>query len=134
MWQQWALVKLEHKLRFQEGHHYHFETFDIPEYARTLWFQWLLDPRNKDFAAHASDPRIKASQNDLFDHMMKPFYILDDIRRNDGWDFSCGFSIYSYLSIFGTGIYKPKRTSSKRHKIFVIFAFKRNNVSDCSTR
>ena len=37
-------------------------------------------------------------------------------------------------STLGIGTYKPKRTSSKRHKIFVIFAFKRNIVSDCSTR
>ena len=91
-------------MRFQRDHHNDFETFDIPGYARSLWFEWLLDPRNQQFRFHLSDPRIQSSQNELFDHMMKPFYILDDIRRNDGWDFSEGFSIYTYLSIFGSGI------------------------------
>ena len=37
-------------------------------------------------------------------------------------------------SIFGTGIYNPKRTRSKRNKIFVTFAFKRTNVSDGATK
>ena len=90
-------------MRFQRDHHNDFETFDIPGYARSLWFEWLLDPRNQQFISHLSHQRIIASQIDLFDHMMKPFYILDDIRRNNGWDFSEMFSVYSYLSTFGTG-------------------------------
>ena len=105
LWQQWALLKLEEKLRFEELHDCDFESFNILAYARSLWFEWLLDPRNKDFVSHISNQRVIASQIDLFDHMMKPFYILDDIRRNAGWDFSDGFSIYSYLSAFGTGYF-----------------------------
>ena len=83
IWQQWAFVKLEQKLRFQENHYDDFEVFNIPEYARDLWFEWLLDPDNKDFFDHLNDSRLNACQDDLFDHIMKPFYILDDMRRGD---------------------------------------------------
>jgi len=105
IWQQWAFVKLEQKLRFQENHHDDFEVFQIPEYARDLWFEWLGDPENKDFVAHMSDERINACQDDLFDHIMKPFYILDDMRRESEWDFvGCDeVSVFTYVSLLGTG-------------------------------
>lgn len=105
IWQQWAFVKLEQKLRFQENHHDDFEVFHIPEYARDLWFEWLLDPDNKDFFDHLKDSRLNACQDDLFDHIMKPFYILDDMRRGDQWNFEdCSdVSVFTYLSLQGTG-------------------------------
>jgi len=105
IWQQWAFVKLEQKLRFQENHHDDFEVFQIPEYARDLWFEWLGDPENKDFVAHMSDEKINACQDDLFDHIMKPFYILDDMRRESEWDFvGCDeVSVFTYVSLLGTG-------------------------------
>ena len=84
IWQQWALIKLEQRLRFQENHTEDFETFNIPLFARDLWFQWLGAEANHDFRKHLSDERINICQDDLFDHIMKPFYILDDMRRSDG--------------------------------------------------
>ena len=84
IWQQWALVKLEQRLRFQKNHVEDFETFNIPLFARDLWFAWLAEESNADFQTHLKDPRIDQCQDDLFDHMMKPFYILDDMRRGDG--------------------------------------------------
>jgi len=34
--------------------------------------------------------------------MMKPFYILDDIRRENEWDFdSDNFSVFTYFSLLG---------------------------------
>ncbi len=104
IWQQWAFVKLEEKLRFQSNHHDDFECFNIPQYARDLWFEWLGKPENEDFRKHVNDRRIHIFQEDLFDHVMKPFNILDDMRRGDEWDWDDeNFSIFTYLSIFGSG-------------------------------
>ena len=71
-------------MRFQPNHDEDFERMNIPEFARHLWLQWLVDDKNSDFRKHLSDPRINSCQDDLFDHIMKPFYILDDIRRESG--------------------------------------------------
>lgn len=104
IWQQWALLKVEQQLRFQAGNHHDFERFNIPLYARDLWFEWLNSPKNKDFKDYMLDHRIKLCQDDLFDHIMKPFYFLDDIRRGDGWDFNNDeVSVFTYWALFGTG-------------------------------
>ena len=84
-----ALVKLEQRRRIQENYNEDFERIDIHGFARDLWFQWLFDHNNADFLHHLSDPKIKSCKDDLFDHMMKPFYILpfyilNDMQREDG--------------------------------------------------
>jgi len=104
IWQQWAILKLEHQLCFHQGHRNDFEVFNIAQYARDLWFQWLNNPQNKDFKEHLADPRVEKSQENLFDHMMKPFYQMDDMRREDGWDFNDPeVSIFTYLNLHGSG-------------------------------
>lgn len=102
LWQQWALLKVEEKIRFHKNHPYDFEVFNIPEYARYLWFRWLDNANNLDFKKHLQDSRVSSSEEDLFDYMMKPFYILDDIRRENEWDFdSDNFSVFTYFSLLG---------------------------------
>lgn len=98
LWQQWAVLKLEQQLCFHPGHRNDFEVFNIAQYARDLWFQWLNDPQNNGFKEYLADPRVIKSQENLFDHMMKPFYLMDDIRREDGWDFSNRELILAWLT------------------------------------
>lgn len=104
IWQQYALLKVEQQLRFQPGNHHDFERFNIPLFARDLWFDWLHNPKNEDFKKYSDDPRINSCQDDLFDHIMKPFHFLDDIRREDDWDFeSEEVSIFTYWGLIGSG-------------------------------
>jgi len=41
VWQQWAIIKLEEKIRFQEGHQYDCMEMDVQKYAADLWDEWL---------------------------------------------------------------------------------------------
>ena len=58
VWQQWAILKVEEKLRFQEGHQDDFMEKDIQKLATDLWDQWLDHPDNADFKAVFEDERI----------------------------------------------------------------------------
>ena len=117
IWQQWAILKLEEKLRFQNGHRDDFAVVNIPLYVRSLWIEWLGDERNVEIRKLLKDERLQSTGEFLFDHMMKPFYILEDIQKERGWRLSItkkesakknldtkeGFSSYTYLSLHGTG-------------------------------
>lgn len=105
IWQQWALLKVEKLLRFEQGHPHDFEQLDVPRYARYLWRRWIENPGgNSDFLRRLDDPRLASSSDLLFDHIMKPFYFLDEIRREERWDFSDNaFSIFTYMSLLGEG-------------------------------
>uniref|UniRef100_A0A7S2NW82 Uncharacterized protein n=1 Tax=Leptocylindrus danicus TaxID=163516 RepID=A0A7S2NW82_9STRA len=106
IWQQWALLKVENLLRFHEGHPHDFERLDIPEYARYLWLRWINDPDNYGFLRQLDDLRLASASELLFDHIMKPFYILDEIRREERWDFTDDvFSVFSYMSLLGKGAF-----------------------------
>jgi hypothetical protein len=81
VWQQWALLKLEHKMRFQKDHQVSrcynltsllrcqhsdsndsrqddFIHMDIQKYAYDLWEQWVHDPQNSEFRKVYFDERI----------------------------------------------------------------------------
>lgn len=51
IWQQWACLRLENRLRYEEGHEEDFENIDILSYTKELWDIWLTDSRNKSFRA-----------------------------------------------------------------------------------
>jgi len=50
---------------------FHFEVFKIHvrEYALDMWFEWLTDPKNRDFVGRIIFERINAFEEDLFDHV-----------------------------------------------------------------
>ena len=58
VWQQFALLKLEAKLRFQEGHQDDFMEMDIQKFASDSWEWWLNRPENADFKAIYDDERV----------------------------------------------------------------------------
>lgn len=107
IWQQYALLRLESKLRFQYKHAHDFENFDVTKYTRELWDLWVEDPKNKEFRRVYYDKRLgKVTQNVLIHHIMKPFDLIADAANNNSgeWDFgSVTFSVYTYCALFGTG-------------------------------
>eukprot|EP00816_Leptocylindrus_hargravesii_P006554 CAMPEP_0196805842 /NCGR_PEP_ID=MMETSP1362-20130617/5665_1 /TAXON_ID=163516 /ORGANISM="Leptocylindrus danicus, Strain CCMP1856" /LENGTH=847 /DNA_ID=CAMNT_0042178997 /DNA_START=230 /DNA_END=2770 /DNA_ORIENTATION=- len=106
IWQQYALLRLESKLRFQDKHAHDFENFDVAKYTRELWDNWVDNPENEEFRRVYYDERLgKATQKVLIQHIMKPFDLVADAANNIGeWDFdSLTFSAYTYCSLFGTG-------------------------------
>jgi len=106
LWQQWACLRLEHKLRFEKGHEHDFEVMDIEQFALELWEIWLKDPRNTSFR-NLYDRVGKSGQQELLDHIMAPFDLIDDVVNNsDGkWDFedSDRISLFTYCSVLGAG-------------------------------
>ncbi|KAH8095067.1 RNA cap guanine-N2 methyltransferase [Aureococcus anophagefferens] len=80
-WRTYALVRLEERVRIQEGHCDDFEDFDFEAFAREAWTAWLDDGgtrRSKGFDA-ASPARAA-----LVDLCLDPFRRLDGIKS---WDF-----------------------------------------------
>ena len=72
VWQQWALLKVEAKMRFQEGHQDDFVELDLQKYASDLWQQWLEEPENADFREVYFDDRIgDKGRNLLVNHVSR---------------------------------------------------------------
>eukprot|EP00934_Nitzschia_sp_Nitz4_P006971 Nitzschia sp. Nitz4//scaffold174_size87051//69494//71894//NITZ4_005120-RA/size87051-snap-gene-0.116-mRNA-1//-1//CDS//3329538905//6961//frame0 len=105
VWQQWACLKLENKLRFQDGHQDDFEIFDIRAYIVELWEVWLADPRNTGFR-NLYDQVGTSGQNELLDHIVAPFEMMHEVVTNENgeWDMDdAGFSMFTYVSLLGSG-------------------------------
>ena len=102
VFQQWALLKLEKALRFDDGHECDFATFRYTEFATALWENWLHDKRNADFAKafHATPDRAQAL---LIQHIMSPFTLLAQMSSDGWWDDTHEPSLYQYLSFLGSG-------------------------------
>jgi hypothetical protein len=89
-----ALVRLEERVRIQEGHCDDFEDFDFEAFAREAWTAWLDDDRNASFKKgfDAASPGARAA---LVDLCLDPFRRLDGIKS---WDFEEPASVYLYLA------------------------------------
>eukprot|EP00586_Coscinodiscus_wailesii_P020069 CAMPEP_0172493602 /NCGR_PEP_ID=MMETSP1066-20121228/25020_1 /TAXON_ID=671091 /ORGANISM="Coscinodiscus wailesii, Strain CCMP2513" /LENGTH=675 /DNA_ID=CAMNT_0013263825 /DNA_START=123 /DNA_END=2147 /DNA_ORIENTATION=- len=108
VWQQWALLKVEDKIRFQEGHQDDFAEKDIQKLAADLWDQWLDHPENIEFKTLFEDERIgDYGRSELETHIQKPFNLIDRITEDcDEWDFMNdeNISVFTYLSCLGSGL------------------------------
>jgi hypothetical protein len=105
VWQQWACLRLENKMRFQAVHPDDFELLDIRDYIHELWKCWLFDEQNKDFREFF-DRVGPSGQAELVDHLMSPFDLMDEVitNRDDKWNFDdAGISIFTYMSLLGSG-------------------------------
>lgn len=105
VWRQWACLKLENKLRFQEGKPDDFELLDIKAYAIELWELWTADERNRDFR-ELYDRVGMSGRNELVNHIMAPFDLMHQVVTDcDGrWDLQdAEASMFTYLSLLGTG-------------------------------
>ena len=105
VFREWACLRLENKLRFQEGHPDDFELLDIRTFVLELWKCWLYDERNKEFRELFE--RVGPSgQAELVHHIMTPFELMHDVITNEDeqWDFEdSGVSIFTYVSLLGSG-------------------------------
>ena len=113
LWQQWALLKAERYMRFEEHHPDDFAEVEWQTWARALFFEWLNDGRADDEAPRPDDPNAKfwrywrsfdrhpGAQAALLDHLLEPFALIDTVN---GWNFDdSAISCYTYLSMHGTG-------------------------------
>mmetsp|Transcript_16158 Transcript_16158/g.24215 ORF Transcript_16158/g.24215 Transcript_16158/m.24215 type:complete len:767 (-) Transcript_16158:215-2515(-) len=111
VWQQYAMLKLENKLRFQKGHQDDFMELDIQKYASDLWERWLEDPANIEFKELFYDERIgEKGRMLLTSHITKPFELIDVMgEENKEWDFKDddNINVFTYLSMHGSGIVLP---------------------------
>ena len=111
VWQQWAILKVEEKLRFQDGHQDDFESKDIQKFASDLWEEWLTHPANSEFYSLFYDERIgERGRAELKSHIQKPFELIDKMAEdNEEWDFSNddNINVFTYLSLHGSGLLIP---------------------------
>ena len=102
IWQKWAMLKLEKKLRFQEGHQDDFVTFDVQKYIIDLWNEWISNPLNEEFRNLYYDEKIgDYGRSDLMKHIFQPFRIIDLVSEGSGeykLDTATSISVYTYLS------------------------------------
>uniref|UniRef100_A0A7S4M9V9 Uncharacterized protein n=1 Tax=Odontella aurita TaxID=265563 RepID=A0A7S4M9V9_9STRA len=107
VWQQYACIKVEDKLRFQEGHQNDCILFDVQKYVAELWEEWLNHPSNSDFKAVFDDDRVgDFGRRELIIHVMKPFKLMEKIKEDkEVWDFAgdSSIGIYTYLGLLGSG-------------------------------
>jgi hypothetical protein len=104
IWQQWALVKLEQYVRFQDQHERDFMQVDFAILPQQLWDSWLNDPRNHEFKT-LYDSKTESAQKKLVDHVMKPFFLMNHICNDkEEWNVEeADFTVYQYAGIFGSG-------------------------------
>jgi len=105
LWQQWAMLKLEEKMRFQENHQDDFIIMSAQRYAMQLWNEWLDHPKNQDFKAVFYDDQVgDFGRAQLLDHILYPFLLIDQLTLCDGeWNLQDdqSVSVYTYQSLLG---------------------------------
>jgi len=87
LFQQWALLKYESTVRFQEDHPADFTEMNAQEFAHNLFDAWIIDPRNSDLKKVVFDEaggESKVVQEELLDHILKPFQLIDEMEE---WEF-----------------------------------------------
>ena len=106
VWQQYALLKLEERLRFQKDHAEDFVNFPIKDYIDDLWKQWLDNPDNSDFKELFNHNLIgESGRRSLVKHIMTPFNFMVLLAEGkDGMDVTHPdvvdqFGAFTYLSL-----------------------------------
>jgi len=135
VWQQYALLKLESKLRFQKGHQDDFMEFDIQKYGADLWEEWLQHPSNAEFRNAYYDERIgERGRVLLANHIQKPFNLIDTMgEENTEWTFKedDNINVFTYLSLFGSGIVLPILVLSVQIAIPILLVIEANRKEIC---
>jgi len=105
LWQQFTLLQLEKRLRFDADHEDDFDEIDNLRFAKLRWDAWLHAPENAEFKdRYDSVPTI--AQELLQGHILAPFDTIDIVtERLDEWDYDDeDISIYTYLAVLGSGV------------------------------
>lgn len=106
LFQQFMLLQLEKRLRFDAAHEYDFEQIDNLKFATKRYDAWLNAPENEDFKKlHDKQPEI--TQKLLKTHLLTPFDLCDFIvERKDEWNFNDpDISVYTYAGVLGAGLF-----------------------------
>ncbi|KAH9254838.1 hypothetical protein BASA81_007088 [Batrachochytrium salamandrivorans] len=104
LWQQYALLRFESKLRFQQDHENDFEEVDYLRFAQRSWDKWLAHPKNVEFLAlYESKPEHVREKLKTF--VFSPFALCRQILKdNTKWNFAeAECSAYQYASFLGSG-------------------------------
>lgn len=106
VWQQYAMLKIEERIRFQRDHADDFVNFPIVDTTKELWEVWLDNPDNADFKELYNHPSIgESGRRSLVAHIMKPFELMAMLAEGqDGWDVTDDdvldeFGAFTYLSL-----------------------------------
>ena len=106
VWQQYALLKVEERIRFQRDHADDFVNFPIIDTAKELWETWLENPDNSDFKELYNHPGIgESGRRMLISHILKPFELMSMLAEGqEGWDVANEdvlgeFGAFTYLSL-----------------------------------
>ena len=104
LWLEWALLKTEQFIRFQEDHERDFEIVDFITSADRLFEEWLTDERNKDFK-ELYDQQPDHLRKKLKDHIFSPFKLMSAVLNDkERWNFEeVEPSIYQYNGLLGSG-------------------------------
>lgn len=105
LWQQFALLKLERRLRFDGDHEHDFEEIDNIQFASKDFRLWLESEKNTDFK-ELYDAQSPMTQFLLRKTLLSPFMLLDDIVEDEvAWNFNDhDIGVYTYLGVLGSGL------------------------------
>jgi len=99
LWQQYALLRMEQFVRFQENHERDFQTVNFMASAHMMWDTWMDDPRNADFKSLVMS-KPESAREKLKVHMLQPFrFIAELIEDRETWDFVSVFKLYLWRLI-----------------------------------
>ena len=104
---QWALLRFEQTVQFQDRHSRDFELMNFQYFAEKLWEDWLNHPLNKDFKNHF-ESFDTSSRKKLLQSLLSSFAGMDRLSKlnqpGSRWDFkNQNISIYTYPSLLGSG-------------------------------
>ncbi|KAH8072032.1 RNA cap guanine-N2 methyltransferase [Aureococcus anophagefferens] len=100
-WRAAAMVRLEERLQFMDGHRDDFERFGYEAWGRREFDYWLRDERNGAFRAQfeAAAPGARAA---LYGFCLEPFERMEALKT---WDWRhTKASTYLYLACLGSGV------------------------------
>lgn len=105
LWQQFTLLQLERRTRFDFDNESDFEVLDYVQFAAVRYDRWLNAPENADFK-ELHDKEHEITRHLLKKNLMSPFLLMNEIsQQNELWDFSDGdISLYTYMSVLGAGV------------------------------
>ena len=81
IWQQYAVLKVEEQIRFQQNHFKDFDKIDIDMLAKSEWDVFVNHEGNEDLKARIEDPRFHNAQKALLHHILSPFRVMEGLRN-----------------------------------------------------
>jgi hypothetical protein len=105
VFQQWALLKLEARVRFTKFHPLDFQKMMFRKESQVLWNEWLNHDQNQDFRSlvEQTEKSFPGTSEKLVDFILSPFSLMDEISKGEEWNLQGSVNVYQYASLFGSG-------------------------------